>query len=214
MAEPKGVPVANALDRTIFDAIPIPVFVVDSDVRVLDLNGSATRFWLELRRQRELDSLTVIQHRAGHVLNCIHSADVPEGCGRGPSCKDCVIRNTVNSSLTGETVSRKRAKLRVVQDGRARELQILITACPVPEQDSGRVLLMIEDITHLSTLKNLIPICVRCKNVREDEEYWQTLESYMHEHMGVDFSHGVCPSCANDFYPEYRRKDSAESPKL
>ena len=48
---------------------------------------------------------------------------------------------------------------------------------------------------------------MKCKSVREDEEYWQTLEGYVHEHMGVDFSHGVCPDCVHDFYPELRKTE-------
>ena len=48
---------------------------------------------------------------------------------------------------------------------------------------------------------------MKCKSVREDEEYWQTLEGYVHEHMGVDFSHGICPKCVHDFYPELRKTE-------
>lgn len=44
-------------------------------------------------------------------------------------------------------------------------------------------------------LKNLIPICMYCKNIREDQELWQRLEEYIHEHTGSRFSHGICPDC-------------------
>jgi PAS domain-containing protein len=206
--------VNNTLDRTIFDAIPIPVFVVDDDVRILDLNGSANQFCAELRQSKEFVASQLLQRKSGEVLTCIYSATVPGGCGKGPACKACVIRNSVNTSLTGQTISRKRTKMRVGQGEKTHELHILVTACPVPQPGAGRALLMLEDITPLATLKNLIPICMKCKSVREDEEYWQTLESYVHDHMGVDFSHGVCPNCANDFYPEYRRKELPEATKL
>lgn len=192
----------NALDRTIFEAIPIPTFVVDEEVRILDLNGSASAFCGQDRGQ-------VYRRRGGHVLHCLHSTDVPEGCGKGPSCGSCVIRNSVKSSLDGQIVSRRRMNLQIS----AKDLHIQVTACPLPEGQEGRALLMVEDITHLSTLKNLIPICLKCKDVREDEEYWKTLESYVHEHMGVDFSHGLCPKCVNEFYPELRRKKPQALPE-
>ena len=189
----------NPLDRTIFDAIPIPVFVVDDDVQILDQNSAASRFCGQ-------DLEKVYRRRSGHALHCLHSSDVPEGCGKGPACKSCVIRNSVNSSMRGHTVSRRRMQLNVAEGLDTRELQILVTACPMTEGRNGeRALLMMEDITSLTTLKKLIPICMQCKNVREDEEYWQTLEGYVHEHMGVDFSHGLCPKCVDQFYPELRQ---------
>ena len=190
----------SPLDRTIFDAIPIPVFVVDDDVRVLDLNGAAVQFC-----GQERDAIH--RRRGGHVLHCLRSLDVPEGCGRGPACQSCVIRNSVKLSLKGRTISRKRMVMHVVHELGTREMQILVTACPMPEGTESRALVMMEDITSLSTLKSLIPICMKCKSVRQDEEYWETLEQYVHEHMGVDFSHGICPDCADQFYPELRRQN-------
>jgi len=44
-------------------------------------------------------------------------------------------------------------------------------------------------------LKRLLPICMYCKKVRDDNDYWQEIEAYIHAQTGTDFSHGVCPSC-------------------
>lgn len=44
-------------------------------------------------------------------------------------------------------------------------------------------------------LKRLLPICSYCKNIRDDSDYWQEIESYIHDHTGTDFTHGVCPAC-------------------
>ena len=44
-------------------------------------------------------------------------------------------------------------------------------------------------------LKRLLPICAYCKKIRDDSDYWQEIESYIHDHTGTDFSHGICPSC-------------------
>jgi hypothetical protein len=65
---------------------------------------------------------------------------------------------------------------------------------------------MIEDITEISTLKSIIPMCMKCRKIRNDEQYWQSVEQYFHEHIGVDFSHGICPECVDEFYPEFRRR--------
>ena len=44
-------------------------------------------------------------------------------------------------------------------------------------------------------LKRLLPICAYCKSIRDDSDYWQQIESYIHKHTGTDFSHGICPAC-------------------
>jgi len=44
-------------------------------------------------------------------------------------------------------------------------------------------------------LKELVPICMYCKKVREDAGYWQKLETYMQHRIGADVSHSVCPDC-------------------
>lgn len=49
--------------------------------------------------------------------------------------------------------------------------------------------------TQIKQLKELIPICMYCKRVRDDSDYWQQVESYIHTQTGSNFSHGVCPEC-------------------
>lgn len=44
-------------------------------------------------------------------------------------------------------------------------------------------------------LKRLLPICKYCKKVRDDSDYWQEIEAYIHAQTGADFSHGICPPC-------------------
>ncbi len=44
-------------------------------------------------------------------------------------------------------------------------------------------------------LHALVPICAYCKSVRDDEGYWQGVESYIHNNTGVALSHGICPDC-------------------
>ena len=44
-------------------------------------------------------------------------------------------------------------------------------------------------------LKRLLPICAYCKSIRDDTDYWQEIEQYIHKHTGTDFSHGICPGC-------------------
>jgi len=56
--------------------------------------------------------------------------------------------------------------------------------------------LLEKQLTEIKTLRGILPICAVCKKIRDDQGYWNQLESYIHDHSGVDFSHGYCPECA------------------
>jgi hypothetical protein len=189
----------NTPYQTILNAIPTPVFVVDDDVRIADLNEVASGF----SGQEKGD---VLRRRGGEVLHCLYSTDVPEGCGRAPSCQQCVIRNSVTACLKGQAVSRARMKMDFLPGSGRKTMELLITASPIASSDERLALLIIEDITEISTLKSIIPMCMKCRKIRNDEQYWQSVEQYFHEHIGVDFSHGICPECVDEFYPEFRRR--------
>ena len=50
----------------------------------------------------------------------------------------------------------------------------------------------------VKTLHGLLPICAKCKKIRDDEGYWHKLEEYISEHSEADFTHGLCESCFRD----------------
>lgn len=168
-----------------FDAIPIPTFIVDDDVRIKDMNKAARVFLNE-------ESESFRDRRGGEVLNCLRSFDVPEGCGNGPSCKSCSIRNSVQETLREGSVTRKRMAVQVKRDASFDELKLMVTASPYEKE---LVVLMIEDITEVSLLRELIPICMDCKKIRNGEDFWHTIESFLSTHAGIALSHGLCPSC-------------------
>jgi hypothetical protein len=55
----------------------------------------------------------------------------------------------------------------------------------------------------IRTLEGLIPICSYCKNIRDDEGYWQKVDEFIHHHTHARFSHGICPECAEKHFPEF-----------
>ena len=57
-------------------------------------------------------------------------------------------------------------------------------------------------LAEVKTLSGLIPICAWCKNVRNDQGYWQTVELYVHSRSDANFSHSICPSCQEKFKDE------------
>jgi hypothetical protein len=188
----------------LLNAIPVPMFIVDDDVRILDSNTAADLAF-------GLSKEAIRSRRGGEVLGCLRSHEVPEGCGRSPACKKCVIRNSVASCLGAIATTQRRMKFEIQTEEKKAELELLISASPLPEAGENAVLLIIEDITEMSKLKAIIPICSQCKRVRNEAEYWEQVDNYFHEHTGVDFSHGLCPACLEQVYGAYLHPDADSS---
>jgi PAS domain S-box-containing protein len=55
-------------------------------------------------------------------------------------------------------------------------------------------------LAEIRTLRGIIPICCVCKKIRDDKGYWNQIEAYVKEHSDAEFSHGICPDCAEKFY--------------
>jgi hypothetical protein len=53
----------------------------------------------------------------------------------------------------------------------------------------------------VKVLSGLIPICAGCKKVRNDQGFWQQVESYLSAHSDATFSHGLCPDCIKEYFP-------------
>jgi sigma-B regulation protein RsbU (phosphoserine phosphatase) len=67
-----------------------------------------------------------------------------------------------------------------------------------------------EALAHVKQLKGLLPICMFCKKIRNDENYWQKVEEYLAEHTEADFSHSLCPECLEKHYPDYVNRKKAQ----
>ena len=172
--------------RSIFDTIPLPTFVVDDDVRIQDYNAAAGFL---LGPKPEL----AFHNRGGEALHCIQAE--ANGCGRSEPCKECVVRNSVKAAIGGRVTHRETHKAEVRRQGNTVEIDLLVSATPLPDAEAPQVLLLLEDITELLTLRGLLPICCQCKKVRDDKEYWHDIDSYLHTHMNIKLTHGICPSC-------------------
>lgn len=55
-------------------------------------------------------------------------------------------------------------------------------------------------LKELKTLRGIIPICSSCKNIRDDKGYWRHVESYISAYSDAEFSHSICPECADKLY--------------
>ena len=59
-----------------------------------------------------------------------------------------------------------------------------------------------EALDQIKTLRGIVPICMHCKKIRDDQGFWSQVEVYVHNHTEAEFSHGVCPDCMKERYPD------------
>ncbi len=76
-----------------------------------------------------------------------------------------------------------------------------ITSQKIAENENNKLIAeLCEAMENVKTLKGFIPICAKCKKVRDDQGYWSQIEKYISEHSEALISHGICPECSEELY--------------
>lgn len=83
--------------------------------------------------------------------------------------------------------------------------QLQAEICQRKKTQEEREALIIElhqALSEIKTLRGIVPICSFCKQIRDDKGYWNQVESYVQKHTEAEFSHGICPKCLAEHYPD------------
>jgi hypothetical protein len=120
------------------------------------------------------------------------------------------VENSVNSSGSAYTLFESNITLqenvarRTEELQRAnRDLQIEIQNRKRVEKEKEKLIVELQEaLSEVKVLSGLLPICSFCKNIRNDEGYWQEIETYLQEHSSAKFSHSICKDCMKKYYPE------------
>lgn len=51
-------------------------------------------------------------------------------------------------------------------------------------------------------LEGLLPVCAWCRRIRDEQNSWQSLDSYLVKRAEIDITHGICPDCQRKHFPE------------
>lgn len=74
-------------------------------------------------------------------------------------------------------------------------------------EERERLIRELQDaLAQVKVLTGLLPICANCKKIRNEAGQWNSVEKYIRDHTGVDFTHGICPECARSLYPEFSKE--------
>jgi PAS domain S-box-containing protein len=83
-----------------------------------------------------------------------------------------------------------------------------ITERKQAEEERERLLRELQAaLAEVKELQEILPICMYCKNVRDDKNYWQSVESYISHHTHTRFSHGICPTCYEKVIETRQKKE-------
>ena len=124
--------------RVLFDAMPMPVFVVDQDVSILEYNAAAAELVGPDKRK-------VVGRLGGEVLHCIH-AETAEGCGRTPACESCVVRQSVRAAFQGQHTTRQWARMARQDDGKRGTVTLRVSCHPFTYERHSFALLILEGL--------------------------------------------------------------------
>lgn len=93
----------------------------------------------------------------------------------------------------------------------SRDIQLLLKQFKTVVEAHFKIALQAAELKaalrNVKQLEGMLPICSHCKNIRNDQGYWQVVENYVAQHSGARFSHSICPECARKYYPEYALYD-------
>lgn len=178
------------------NAMPHPVLLVTGDVELLWANESGLDF---LATDLDDDLLK----KGGEILHCVNSTRHPEGCGKSPECQSCPIRSGTQKAMNGGITSRQQIQLETSSPSGVNKSPFLLTIHPFGYNGRSVALVIMEDIVELHTLRQLVPICAHCKNIRCPDDSWESVETHMTRHASMKFTHGLCPECLQEHYGEF-----------
>ena len=106
------------------------------------------------------------------------------------------IRSGANDYLT-KPFHREELKVRVEAGVQMLELQRVL---------ADRVNELENALAQVNQLRGLLPICSYCNKVRDDQNYWERVETYISDRIDIQFSHGICPACLEKVKSEIKIK--------
>jgi transcriptional regulator with PAS, ATPase and Fis domain len=136
----------NEFLKGLFSAIPCGVLIVDRERKVLVVNSVIERIF-------GVSDAAVTGMSGGEVLRCVHVQDSPDGCGFGDHCRTCLVRKTALDAIGGQQINRNRADMELLVGGKPRNLTLLVSAAPFDHEGERLAVVVMEDITELSTLR-------------------------------------------------------------
>lgn len=134
----------NLFLKTLFEAMPVGVIIIDTDKQVHAVNDF-------MRQTFGVSDALLIDKNLGEVIKCVDYTFLgSSGCGKGKRCKNCQILGSSLAALEGMTSQRNKAEMQLKIGEKIEDKVLLITSTPISYESETFAILLIEDITELS----------------------------------------------------------------
>ncbi|MBK9517970.1 MAG: nuclear transport factor 2 family protein [Anaeromyxobacter sp.] len=185
---------SEALYRSILDASPDDITIADLEGRVLLVSsGAVPMFGGESAAQgtgRRVTDFLVPEDRARAMSRV---ALLLQGVAPGPS-------EYRGLRLDGTTFDLE-VNSALLRDAEGRPSKLVVVARDVTARKQTEAALQ-QAVAQIKTLHGLLPICMHCKKIRDDQGQWSPVEVFVRERTDAEFSHGLCPQCLAAKYPD------------
>jgi len=180
--------------RSILDASPDDITIADLEGRVLMISPAAVAMFgytdVAQGLGRHVTDFLVPEDRARAMSRV---ALLFQGLASGPSeyrglrADGSTFEIEVNSSL--------------IRDAAGRPIRLVVIARDVTARKRTEADLR-SAVAEIKTLHGLLPICMHCKRIRDDQGQWSPVEVYVQKRTEARFTHGLCQACLEANYPE------------
>ena len=185
--------------QTVMDTVDAMIYVTDMDTyEILLINKYVRETFGDIVGKRCWETLQVGQEMPCHFCETLKNSQLD------PQQPDAIhVWQNLNSKNNEWYECRDKAVEWI--DGRHVRLQVATHISDRKKHEQEREKLIKELRTALDEIKllqGILPICSYCKNIRNDEGYYEQIEAYIHKHTGVDFSHTICDQCMKKHFPD------------
>lgn len=173
--------------KLLFEVIPVGILLADGNQDIKVINSEGNKMFCISSNQK-------VAQRLGEQLKCVNAQGK---CGSSAACETCILRASVAAAIDGQSISRTKGKFSSYDGDSIKQYTLLITAKPFMYREESMALLVIEDLSLVTELNGLIPICSSCHHIRDDKGNWVYMGEYLRQHSEADLTHDYCPECVD-----------------
>jgi len=185
---------------------PAAIQELASKIRVLDVNEAAVKFYGAKNKAELLGNL-------GQVMSTVDIGKFAESLVSVWQGDKTISYAARQMTLDGQEVDVVISAPLPKQDDLCQVFPLTITDISEMKKKEKQLLDLTEEkneliynlnkaLEDLKKLEGILPICAACKKIRDDRGGWSPIEDYISQRSEARFSHGICPTCAGELYPE------------
>jgi hypothetical protein len=172
----------------LLDAFPSLAFIADTDATILEANRTA-RQWLNDEAGTQLGL------PPGDVLRCLFPREARGSCGATEFCRSCILRGCIESAAAERPTPRRVAHMILGAPGKYDDRWFQVNASPLPLDGRKLVLVVLEEVTQLVELRELLPFCPGCGADRQQPDPLGQARAFLRRHPEFILADELCDTC-------------------